>query len=197
MFACVPNLKAQVGVDVVPQFGLHVLRLNQAPSDGVETNAKAGFQTGLNARIGGRFYVQPGVLFTNAKTLYKSSDGPTTNREDIGRNALKTRLAVGVDVIQSEILTLRLMAGPSYDFVLGWADNDNQTYRAPSFRNGNAALDVGVGVDIIDLIALDVGYVHGFSDVYDEGSGFAPDTRYRAFVASVGIVLGNRSEVQY
>jgi hypothetical protein len=192
-FLVVTGLQAQVGIDFNPQVGVHSLRLNKAPTAAAETNYKTGFLVGMDLRIGNRVFFQPGVFYTNAKTVFRNDDILSTNPDEVARHALKVRTVVGVNVLQTDALALRLGAGPSYDFVVGWGDRDNVVYRDPNFKNGNAALEIAFGMDI-SFVSAEIGYAHGLSKVFTEDQGFQPKTRYRGIYASLGILLGDRED---
>lgn len=187
----VSSLQAQVGIDINPQIGVHSLRLSQEPADGAETNYRTGFLLGTDIRIGNRVFFQPGLFYTNTKTIIQNDDVLLTEPDEVGRHALKARTMVGVNVLQTDLLALRLGAGPSFDFVLAWNDRDNVVYRDADFKNANTALEIALGLDI-SFVSAEIGYAHGFSRVFTENQGFRPKTRYRGIYASLGILLGNR-----
>lgn len=184
----VPAL-AQTGLTLNPQAGVSVLRLNQAPAEGVETNARAGYLLGLDARIGHRFYVQPGVYYANTRTLYGLSDSVAVNREAVGRSALRFRAQAGYRILDGEHANLRVALGPAYDLILAYDTDDTELFEDVDFGNGQWALDASVGADLY-FVSLEVGYTHGLSGVFADDGAYRPDTRYRGFYATAGIVFG-------
>ena len=184
------SLIAQLQIN--PQLGVGFTDLNTEPRDvfGVEldTEGKAGIVAGVDLRIGGKFYVQPGLFVMGSKTVYRFDDGVIFDQSEITRYGAKLKGLLGLKLIDS-IFKLRVMGGPTYDFELGLRSENNPYFDEDEFRAGIFGLDVGVGVDVLFLTA-ELGYNWALSKTFDDGL-FTNEPRYETIYFTVGMVIGN------
>jgi hypothetical protein len=175
-----------------PQIGVTFADLSVEPRDvlGVElsTEGKAGFLVGADLRIGGKFYIQPGLFVIGTKTVYTYDNGVIVDKSEITRYGAKLKGLVGYKLIDNSF-RLRIMGGPTYDFELSLNADDNPYFDKDQFKSGIFNLDAGVGVDILFLTA-ELGYSWAFTETFDKNF-FDNKPRYRTLYATVGIVIGN------
>lgn len=183
------NAFAQTGVILHPHAGLEALWLSGTPDPAYRARAAFGPLVGVEARIGGRAYVLPGLQYGNVRLRFGFEDG--SGREDaVRRSTLRLRALFGAKLVDGEHLNLRLSAGPAYGIVLDHrADADNDAFGEDDLRGGNLSLDAALGMDFW-IVSVDLGYRHGFSRAFTDGSGWNRDARYRGLFATAGFVLG-------
>lgn len=184
-----------------PQLGITFQNLTDQP-EGVEYRANVGFQAGLDGRIGGALYVQPGVFYgRNATTVTyatpiadPNNPGATIETEienGLVRTMLKMRTMLGYKLVNEERFKLRLAVGPSYDVLLSVDDqNDQVGFNEGDFRDGSFNMEAGLGLDIA-FLTLEPGLVFGLSRVYEDNPTVSEiDSRYFTFYFTAGIVFG-------
>jgi hypothetical protein len=125
-----------------------------------------GYQVGVWARVGKSFYLQPEIYIGSKGSNITFSTGSTTTQEKQKFTTLDVPLLLGTR-IGSDKLNLRLMAGPSFQFLL--ADNSSAFSQAtnPDFykykdfvTNGQ----IGAGVDLGN-ISVDLRYEASLQDI--------------------------------
>jgi len=180
---------AQVSVSLNPQAGVIGIKTSDEPSTGINTKNKVGAIVGLDGRVGGRFYFQPGVFVTTSKTLYNFKDSLFLNDDELARTSLRIKAMAGAKVYDSEHFRVRLAVGPTYDFLISLKDDGNTLIDKEEFRDGTFNLDAAVGLDFY-FLTFDVGYTYGISNVWQENSNFNPNARYQGIYATLGLVFG-------
>ena len=211
-----------------PKVGYQTARLSYKKAD-IKAGFSNHFTAGIFARFSfGHFYVQPELLY------YKTSNDFSVNVTGLGsyhlnmipsgatvnltldQLNLQLPILIGYKIIDSKILTLRIQAGPTANFVLKTATSYNQTYTLDGhgFHMHNVqqdamdhlhfdtkevswGLQAGVGIDVLRRITLDIDYNFGLSRLFDNlsdttmGQYFdfsnADDTRQGMFMVSLGI----------
>ena len=184
-----------------PQIGLTVQKLSneklKSTSGGstttsdVDFEGKIGFMIGADARIGRRFYFQPGVFYVKNTTV-STSKGDTLGNIDfenkIYRTSFKLKALAGYDLVHKDGFKLRVNAGPTYDFITN-IDDSEDVINEDNFNNGSFNIDAAVGVDIW-FISAELGYSYGLTNAYDNNDTFSLDSKYSTIYFSVGIVIG-------
>jgi len=184
-----------------PQIGLTVQKLSneklKSTSGGSTTTSdidfegKIGFMIGADARIGRRFYFQPGVFYLKNTTV-STSKGDTLGNIDfenkIYRTSFKLKALAGYDLVHKDGFKLRVNAGPTYDFITN-IDDSEDVINEDNFNNGSFNIDAAVGVDIW-FISAELGYSYGLTNAYDNNDTFSLDSKYSTIYFSVGIVIG-------
>jgi hypothetical protein len=195
-------LSAQVQIN--PQIGLTLGDVSGSQPDGVTSTASAGWLLGVDARIGGSLYIQPGLFFTRTATVYTfetvntdpNNPGTTVNAEiedGLVRTNFKLRAMLGYKLINDEGFKLRLSAGPSYDVLMS-VDNtdDNIEWNKGDFSSGSFNIDAALGLDI-SIFTFEPGVSIGFTDVFDtDEQAFEDfDSRNLTYFLTAGVVFGN------
>jgi len=186
------SLTTLAQIQLNPQIGITYSDLSVNPQSDLgillNTEGKAGFLVGADLRIGGQFYIQPGLFVIGTKTVYTYDNGVIIDKSEITRYGAKLKGLIGYKLIDNNF-KLRVMGGPTYDFELSLNADDNPYFDEDKYKSGIFNLDAAVGVDILFLTA-EVGYSWAFTETFDENF-FDNKPRYRTFYATVGIVIGN------
>lgn len=128
-----------------------------------EDKLHLGWHAGVNFRFGDRLYFQPGLMFYSTN-LSVSNDN--VSLEDIFEkrsvNIIKLPLAVGLDVLRLDWMSLRAYAGGTLNTVLGV--EDNFFLQKSDFNSFYFNALLGVGVDL-GPITVDLNYEPGLSDM--------------------------------
>lgn len=189
---------AQAQFQVNPQAGLTFQSLTDAP-DGVNYKAAVGWQLGADARIGDRFFVQPGAFLGRSVTAITTSgpapngaEGSVTVEDDLVRTNLKLRTQLGYRVIDSYQFDMRVMLGPSYDVLVSIDDRvDNLTWNRADFNNGSFNIDAGAGFDM-GLFSLSPTASFGLSRVFEDDPALSQiNSKYMSYGLTLGINIGN------
>lgn len=175
---------------VNPQLGLNFTQLTNAPS-GVTTSASAGFQLGVDFRLGDRLYFQPGAFFGRSATYLKLSPLDTIVMEDnLLRTTAKVKALVGYNLIHGDAFRLRVNAGPTYEALLSVDSKDDEIeFNKDDYNSGSFNMDAGLGLDIA-FITLETGVSYGLSKAYKDEGMLLSDSKYFTWYATLGIVLG-------
>ena len=189
---------AHAQFQVNPQAGLTFQSLTDAP-DGVNYKAAVGWQLGADARIGDRFFVQPGAFLGRSVTAITTSgpapngaEGSVTVEDDLVRTNLKLRTQLGYRVIDSYQFDMRVMLGPSYDVLVSIDDRvDNLTWNRADFNNGSFNIDAGAGFDM-GLFSLSPTASFGLSRVFEDDPALSQiNSKYMSYGLTLGINIGN------
>ncbi len=168
-------LCAQV-VSFNPKGGINFSGINDQP-EGISTDNKIGFNAGFDLRIGeGTFFFQPGAFYyqyNQAFTVVQLVGTTATLSRDIKVQSIKVPAQLGIRLINTDMVDIRVNAGPAFNFPVkismddGDFDIDRQDYKDISI-----GANVGAGVDVA-FFTFDVNYEFGLSDYMEfEGDNF-------------------------
>ena len=161
---------------LLPTFQLGIkggLNFSSLKTDGewLSSSAKAGYQAGLWARIGGAgFDFQPELYVTGKSSEATFQEEGGNVKADVTFTSLDLPLLVGTRIGLGPIAA-RVQVGPVVSFMLDKGIG-NALKEIPDFKNYKNqafALTGGVGVDIMKFRA-DLRYEHGLSDISKDGS---------------------------
>jgi hypothetical protein len=214
------------GFDIAigPKVGYQTSKLSYQKAD-IKSSFSNHFIAGLFGRVTiGRIYVQPEVLYFKTSNVF---DGHVTGVESdnlfnlpTGANVnltlnqmnLQVPVLVGVKIIDLDLVALRAQVGPTANVVLksqtlfdktytinGQQENMENTTTDQKFNTKSISwgLQAGLGVDVLDLITLDINYNFGLSKVFENlnnttlGETFdfsnIDNTRQNMFMVTVGL----------
>ncbi|WP_420385552.1 porin family protein [Roseivirga sp.] len=148
-------------------------------------DAEFGYQFGVFARLGlGKsFMLMPEVLFSDTQATITSNN----TRADLDFNQINVPVNFGI-----KILFLRVQAGPSFNFLTKAESDINGTIQdvKDNYKSATVGYQVGVGMDLLNFLALDLKYDGALSDINEGGAGgFSADQRQKMLVFAVGIKL--------
>lgn len=161
-----------------------------------KSDAKAGFDAGLFARLGNKIYLQPELLYCerNSQTSFVSS----TNETGIQKLSLKTiqvPVLLGLKLLDLKVASIRVFSGPAMSYVLPSSNVkvNNITsglFDTKNYKNNIWDWQLGAGVDISKFV-FDVRYEWGLTNVSSGGGvtniGFVNKGNLLTF--SVGIKI--------
>lgn len=207
-----------------PKVGYQTAKLSYQKAD-IKSSFSNHFIAGLFGRVTiGRIYVQPEVLYFKTSNVF---DGHVTGVESdnlfnlpTGANVnltlnqmnLQVPVLVGVKIIDLDLVALRAQVGPTANVVLksqtlfdktytinGQQENMENTTTDQKFNTKSISwgLQAGLGVDVLDLITLDINYNFGLSKVFENlnnttlGETFdfsnIDNTKQNMFMVTVGL----------
>lgn len=197
------NISCLAQVQFNPQVGFTLQSLSDDDVQPRGTNstldadfsADIGWTLGLDARMGSRFYFQPGAFFARNVTVTKLKGDTLFSDDDledkIVRSSLRLKALAGYNLVHKDGFKLRLNAGPSYDFIMSVDNSDDKIdFEEKDFKGGSFNFDAGLGLDIWFLTA-EMGYSYGLTDAFNQDEGFEFDSRYNTFYFTLGVVFGN------
>jgi hypothetical protein len=175
---------------VGPKIGYSSSKLS-TDFDDIKESAKSNFQIGAFLRFGKKLYLQPEIFYaTSGGTLTRESSGL---EENIKMKNLCVPLLVGLKLIDAKVFNVRVMAGPSANFIIDKEVKYDDLIQYPlqdsNFKNVAWGMDVGAGVDVF-FLSLDLRYEFGLTNIYipDEG-GDSQKMSSNVFIVSLGIKL--------
>ena len=214
------------GFDIAigPKVGYQSSRLSYQKDD-IKSSFSNHFIAGLFGRVTiGRIYVQPEVLYFKSSNVF---DGHVTGVESdnlfnlptganvnltLNKMNLQVPVLVGVKIIDLDLVALRAQVGPTANVVLksqtlfdktytinGQQENMENTTTDQKFNTKSISwgLQAGLGVDVLDLITLDINYNFGLSKVFENlnnttlGETFdfsnIDNTKQNMFMVTVGL----------
>ena len=190
------------GVGIGVKAGYQTARLSYKEAD-IKAGFMNHFNFGVFGRINiGRFYVQPELLYFKTSNIFDATvtgvgssnlfNLPTGAHAKVTLNSMNLQVPVliGFNIIDIKVFALRAQVGPTANFVVGSTTLFDQTYTLDGQQynldtdhpNGNQNFDpktiawgmqAGLGIDIIDLITLDINYNFGLSKVFKALDGTA------------------------
>jgi hypothetical protein len=168
---------------VRPQIGVQFNNLSYESIQG-ELNGKAGLAVGIDAQIGGAFYVQPGLMINPEKL-------EIDNVGDINITKLNVPLMLGYRFFEPEgerSFGMRLFAGPNFGFNINNSISDAiSDITADDLKDFQLSAIAGIGFDI-SLIFVDLGYKIGLSETISPRIG--EGASLNAFMLNAGLRLG-------
>ena len=188
-----------------PSFKLEDIRNLEDGVDGQElvdlleeTDPTLGYQMGLFARVSLLgIYIQPEVLFSNAKSEIKFTDVLDENAElvDVVGEVKLNKLDVPVMFGKRFLKIFRVNAGPVFTLLLSQdikQDNISDSYTdiEANYKNATVGAQLGAGLDL-SILTVDFRYEMGLQSISDGltigETEFAADQRLNQFLVSVGI----------
>jgi hypothetical protein len=184
-FLASSTTRADAKLTVTPQVGLNGSFLTSELS-GVTFSSAAGYQLGLNFRIGGFFHLQPGVYWQHSENLLTLTSSNLEGK--VSTDQVHVPVLLGIKIIPLKVLDVRVNAGASMSFLVNVQDNvlglteDHLT----SFVMG---LMVGVGADFL-FLSTDLSYEFGLTDVFKaDAFGGVASSKRNVLRFNVGIRL--------
>ncbi len=164
-----------------PQVGINSSSLKNISS--AEFKNGIGFQFGVDAQIGNRFYFQPGIFWEGTNNTITEANNEET---ELKVNYIRIPAVFGYKIIAPDdgrFFGMRLFTGPNMAFVTNKDLSEGSLIDEGDFNDFVFGWDAGLGFDIA-IIFVDLGYRFGLSEfvkVLDEGS------RNNLFFGNAGI----------
>lgn len=201
------SLMGQAQIRFNPQGGISVLSIDKAKYKDVNTivegsfSAEIGVMSGVDVRIGNKIYFQPGVFYAKSVSLANIKEtilgvGDTVlsvayYADKLIRTSIKAKALIGFNPINKRLFKLRMMAGPTYDFIVGASNKGTEiNVDTRNFENGSFNLDAAIGLDFY-LITVEAGFTQGFTEAFDKDKFYGFDSKYSGYYITVGFLIGN------
>ncbi len=168
-----------------PQAGFNSSILTKDPTDGAFRN-KLGAQFGFDVQIGGKVYVEPGILWQSNKNEFEERLDGTRNGFEVQR--LYVPLMIGVRLFGdpiNEIFDIRFFTGPALSYAVSKNLSDVSLLSKDDFKDAVVGWGAGIGFDA-SIVFLDVEYTFGISDAIETGN---EQSALNLFHANAGIKL--------
>jgi len=164
---------------------------------------KNGFHLGAFARVGGKIYVQPELLYGLQKKTYQFSIQDLQDQTNVKNienhvtfSTIDVPVLIGYKIVDLKLFNLRAFAGPKFKLNAGsklsYTDlTTNTDLKDPAtltaikgeFKNAAVGLEVGAGLDVL-MFTLDA-RLNLINDVYNTAWQDKPDLTSN-FVVSLG-----------
>ncbi|MDH3733098.1 MAG: PorT family protein [Gemmatimonadota bacterium] len=174
--AVVPRAAEAQTVELIAQIGATIA---QYTGDNITSGTEAQVSAGAKLRVGSGFYVDGGIFWTRT--------GGEIDGDAITLSSVRFPVTVGLRVIRASVVDLRLFAGTAINAVSSVADNSAGITK-DDVKSAIWAGRAGIGVDIA-LIAIDLAYEFGLSDVFESGVGL-DGVKQNAVVLEAGLRFG-------
>ena len=160
-------LQMQAQVKVNPKVGVHTAAIEADLGD-MDTDVRAGWNAGLDFRVGRNVYFSPGIHFYSTKadltsTIDDRDDFRFRNETQI--QSLKAPLNVGI-----KLLGLRAYGGVTPTYILGTNDVPDFTFDTDNLNRLTWGGNLGVGLDLL-FLTVDATYEIGLTDYFKEAEG--------------------------
>lgn len=172
---------AEAQMTLRPYVGLNSSSLTKdIIQDSASFANNVGFQLGADLQIGDKFYVQPGVQLEFLRNTIEPLRDQTT---DFKRSYLRIPVMVGYNFSGAEsVFGFRVFTGPNFGFNMSSKTefgNVDETVKNTIF-----GWNAGLGIDLISILFVDMGYQFGLSEVLESVSD---SPRNNLFYANAGL----------
>ena len=182
----------QLNIKIGPKVGFNASQLH-TNLDSISSQFKSGFQFGIFVRLGKKVYLQPELYYTTEGGVFKSNSSSIKQWEqNIKLGSLDVPVLIGVSFINSELLNVRILAGPLASFIVNKKISETGVtgpIQDANIKNVNWYIQAGAGVDIWKF-TLDVRYQIGLnkmiSDVDFNSKTVNFNTSNNVWVVSLG-----------
>ena len=170
-----------------PKIGYNTSKLS-TDFDSIKESVKHNFQIGAFARFGKKLYLQPEFFYaTSGGTLKREG---TTLQEEIKLQNICVPVLVGYKLINAKVINLRVLAGPTANFIIGKNLEADDLVEDPlqdsDLKNTAWGLDLGAGVDVF-FLTLDIRYEIGLNNIYN--GDIDASMKSNLFIVSLGFKL--------
>jgi hypothetical protein len=148
--------------------GVNLNNLSLDSADGIDSNAKVGYNLGLSYKRGRFFYYEVGARFNqrNFEVADASNSGGTGQSESqFSVSAIEVPLTAGINITSfaDRLIGVRVFLGAVPSFSVG-KDVDELDLEKDDISNFIFYGQGGVGIDIV-FFFIEIGYNYGFSNV--------------------------------
>lgn len=195
-----------------PQGGISLLSIDDASYRDVNTliegsfSAEIGVMSGIDFRLGKQIYFQPGVFYSKSVSLANIKEtvfGPNDSIVSVSyyadkllRSTIRLKALMGFNPINKRLFKLRLMAGPTYDVLVG-ATNEGTDINIDTrnFESGTFNIDAALGLDIYRF-TIEAGMTQGLTEAFNKNKFYGFDAKYSGYYVTVGVLLGKAKTQQ-
>lgn len=174
-----------------PYVGINSSNLSQELIEGSEWKSRLGYQIGIDAQFGDKFFVQPGVQFEAFRNLKRISvPGADTEEIELSTSYMRIPVLVGYRFGEEDAaFGLRIFAGPNAAFRLSGSTDSpfGDTSIEDELKGVVFGLSGGIGLDFLSIFFVDLGYQTGLTDVFEEVEGLNSGAKNNFFYGNAGI----------
>jgi hypothetical protein len=158
----------QLNLKIGPKVGFNASQLH-TNLDSVSSQFKSGFQLGIFVRLGKKVYLQPELYYTTKGGVFESN--VSNWKQNIKIGSLDVPVLVGVSFINSELLNIRILAGPVASFVVNKSIEEENGITGPvekaDIKTANWYIQAGAGIDLWKF-TLDIRYQIGLNKIISD-----------------------------
>ncbi|WP_053406449.1 porin family protein [Persicobacter sp. CCB-QB2] len=177
------TIQSQAQIHLVPAAGVTISKPNNDAF-----NPKAGYKFGASLRIGEKWFIQPGLFYTQYSSEVDWNDlqnTPNIDLESFNQTGWEVPVMVGYQFINADMFKFRAYAGPQIGF--GYKTNGNNFTDVFDTESTQWAVKAGLGVDIL-FFTLDADYGWGLSDNFKVDQAFSNSSfQNRSFNITLGV----------
>lgn len=193
MVIAATSLMAQISVG--PKIGYTASTLS-TDSDDIKKDFNNSLHFGAFARLGGKTYLQPELLFMTRGTEF-GYNIPEGAEQEVKLNTIDIPVLLGFKLINLKVADVHAMVGPVGSFSInkdikkvGNVDDQVEKLKDDDIKNANWGVQAGVGADFLSL-SLDIRYHFGLSNMYSdsflEDEDFnTTDVKNNSFLVTLG-----------
>ena len=172
-----------------PSAGFSASTLSNDP-EGAEASARFGYQFGLALRTPGALYFSPGIFWQRSGTELRTEEEINLEvlQDDINLDALFLSLMAGYNLLDSNLLRLRAMAGLGGTLIVNVGEND-LGLESDNFNTVLLGAPVGIGLDLGNIITVDMHYEFGLTNTFDNIFGLDVNAVNNVFRMNVGLLF--------
>lgn len=167
---------AAAQVTINPKVGISISDMKDATAD-VDTRSRLGYQGGVDLRLGGMVFLQPG-LHLQQTGLEQQLPGNVSYNLDV--RGLHIPVLLGLK-LGTGMAGVRLVGGPALTMVQSVKDNVGLVTKEDLTTNRLGGM-AGIGVDLMGL-SVDLTGEMGFTRFFEQGS----DAKLRTIRLSAGL----------
>lgn len=171
LFICffLTNLSAQIQFN--PKIGWNKFKFKPGEESVLKSSKERGFQIGVDFRIGGVTYLQPGIHFVGTNSKYLDSRVDIIDSIDKARlESVKVPLSLGRLFLDLEVFQVHGRLGGVANFPLKVEDVSPNFVTINSYEDVNFGATGGIGIEIF-RVSFDIQYEHAFTDILVDDKG--------------------------
>lgn len=177
--------KSNAQVFVIPEVGMNLSQF-AFNADGYEQTTNVGFQAGALGRLGKNAFLNVGLFYSQYSNQLTYTDSLSSiTSDDINIEGILLPLGFGLNIVNLDILKIRLMAGVNFAFPLSIEENDFMIEKS-DFNSSSIGFAAGFGLDIYRFV-FDANFSFGMNDMLTINETKASLNLY---TLSIGYLIG-------
>lgn len=172
-------------VFVIPEVGMNLSQF-AFNADGYEQTTNVGFQAGALGRLGKNAFLNVGLFYSQYSNQLTYTDSLSTITSDnINIEGILLPLGFGLNIVNLDIVKIRLMAGVNFAFPLSIEENAFMIDKS-DFNSSSIGFAAGFGLDIYRFV-FDANFSFGMNDMLTINETKASLNLY---TLSIGYLIG-------
>lgn len=157
----------QAKVKINPKVGVNISAI-EAELEDIRSSARAGWNAGIDVRIGNPLFISPGLHFFNYSASLEDRINDVDNfrlEDKTTIQSIKAPVNVGL-----KILGLHAKAGIVPTYVLGVDEKADYSFDIDDLNRLTWGFNLGAGIDFL-FLTVDANYEIGISDYFKNAEG--------------------------